>query len=89
MDEARRVQIEIWKRWTADERLAAAGRLTDLVLELRDIRLRDRYPQASEDEIVRLRLAEVMAQNGLPVPAEWAPARCVPEGRDHNTRGQP
>ncbi|MGE3165411.1 MAG: hypothetical protein AB7O52_10940 [Planctomycetota bacterium] len=60
MDEARRRQIEIWKAWTPEQRLAAAGRLTQLLLDLRDARLRRDHPGATDEDLRQLRLAEAL-----------------------------
>ena len=61
MDPVRRRQIEIWKGWTAEQRLAAAFKLTDDLLELRDARLRRNNPGIGDEELCRLRLEEALA----------------------------
>ena len=60
MDEGRRIQLEIWKSWTPAQRLAAAGKLSQLVMDLRDLRLRRQFPHATAEELRQLRLREVL-----------------------------
>lgn len=57
---ARRVQFGIWASWSADQRLRAVGQMTELILALRDDRLRRQHPDASADEFRRLRIADTL-----------------------------
>lgn len=66
MNEARRVQLEIFRRWTPAERLRRGMELTRLARAARDERLRRQHPAASEDELRWIRVREVL---GLPPDA--------------------
>lgn len=63
MDEARRVQLEIFRRWTPAERLKRGMELTALARAARDARLRRQHPHATEEEFRWIRVREVL---GLP-----------------------
>jgi hypothetical protein len=60
MDAGRELQLKIWSSWSAEQRLQAAGKMIELVLALRDARLRRQHPEASDDELRQLRLREVL-----------------------------
>jgi hypothetical protein len=60
---ARAEQLRIFASWTPEQRLAAASRMTAFGFALRDQRLRERFPGASERELGYARAREVL---GLP-----------------------
>lgn len=63
MDPARAVQLRIFASWTPAQRLAAASRMTAIGFALRDRRLRQRFPEATDRELAYARVREVL---GLP-----------------------
>jgi hypothetical protein len=65
VNEARRRQLELFRSWSPEERLRRGLELSALCLEVRDARLRQQHPEASEEELRRLRLEEVLAQPSI------------------------
>lgn len=61
MNEARRRQLEILRRWTPEERLRRGMELTALCLSARDARLRRQHPGLSEAELRQVRVREILA----------------------------
>lgn len=53
--DAERLQLAIWRRMSAEEKLRIVGELCDSVRYLAEMGLRERHPDASDDEI-RMRL---------------------------------
>ncbi|MCW8141243.1 MAG: hypothetical protein KIT58_20265 [Planctomycetota bacterium] len=66
MDEARRVQLEVFRRWPPAERVRRGMELTRLALAARDARLRRQHPEATEEELRWIRAREAL---GLPPDA--------------------
>jgi len=64
MDEARTIQLRIWRSWPAERRVAAGTALAATGWRLREQRLRNRFPGASERE---LGWARVRLSLGLPL----------------------
>jgi hypothetical protein len=60
MDEARRIQLEIFRRWTPEERVQRGLELSALCFAARDERLRRQHPDASEEELRWIRVREVL-----------------------------
>lgn len=63
MNEARRLQLEIYRRMTPEERLGRMSQLIALGRAARDARLRRQHPQATEEELAWIRVRDVL---GLP-----------------------
>lgn len=61
VDEARRIQIEIFRSWTPEERVRRGMELTQICLRARDARIREQNPGVSEEEFRRIRLEEILA----------------------------
>ena len=60
MNEARRVQLEVFRSWPPGERLRRGMELTELCVAAREARLKRQHPQASPTELRALRLREVL-----------------------------
>ncbi len=63
MNEARRLQLEVYRRMTPEERLARMSQLIALGRAARDARLRRQPPDATEEELAWIRVRDVL---GLP-----------------------
>jgi hypothetical protein len=66
MDEARRIQLEIFRRWTPEQRVRRGIEMSAFGFAVRDERLRRQHPDASEEELRWIRVREVL---GLPPDA--------------------
>ena len=60
MDEARRSQLELLRRWTPEERVRRGLELSALCFAARDERLRRQHPGASEEELRWIRVREIL-----------------------------
>ena len=60
MNEARRVQLEIFRSWTPAERLQRGMELSAFCFAAREDRLRRQHPEASAEELREIRLREVL-----------------------------
>ncbi len=63
MNEARRLQLEVYRRMTPEERLARMSQLIALGRAARDARLRRQHPDATDEELAWIRVRDVL---GLP-----------------------
>lgn len=63
MNEARRIQLELFRSWSPAQRFQRGMELSALAFAARDARLRRQHPQASEEELRWIRAREVL---GLP-----------------------
>ncbi|MEL6106405.1 MAG: hypothetical protein AAFU85_10225 [Planctomycetota bacterium] len=59
-----RVRREVWRKMTGAQRLEKSFRLTEDMRELARAGLRRRYPDASEDEIMRMDADRMLAIHG-------------------------
>jgi hypothetical protein len=62
--EARRVWRNIWRNMTGEQRIAKAFQLTEETREVMRAGIRNRNPNASEDEIRHLYLNQLLAAHG-------------------------
>jgi len=60
VNEARRIQIEIFRSWTPEERVRRGMELTQICLRARDARIREQNPGVSEEEFRQIRLREIL-----------------------------
>jgi hypothetical protein len=63
VNEARRRQLELYRRMTPEQRLARASQLIALGRAARDARLRRQHPDATDEELRWIRVRDVL---GLP-----------------------
>lgn len=61
VSEVRRLQLEIWRGMTPDEKLRIADGMILLAMEARDARIRRQNAGCSEAELVEIRNREVIA----------------------------
>jgi len=64
VDEARAIQLQIWRTWSPERRVAAGTALAATGWHLRERRLRERFPAADDRE---LGWARVRLSLGLPL----------------------
>jgi hypothetical protein len=68
-DQAREMQMAIWRSWTPVQRLRALGRISSTVLALRDRCLRQAHADATEEEFRQLRIEATLASSpSRPLP---------------------
>jgi hypothetical protein len=60
VNEARRLQLEVFRRMTPEERIYRGMLLTRAAFEARDARIRRQHPGISEDELRRVRAREIL-----------------------------
>ncbi len=58
---AREQQWQIWSAMTPAQRLRLMGRMTAQAIACREVRLREKYPQADDEQMRSLRVAETLA----------------------------
>ena len=63
MDEARAIQIQIWRACGGSRRIEIASELMAVTRAIRDARLRRQFPEASEQQLGWARVREAL---GLP-----------------------
>lgn len=60
VEEGRRIQLEVFRRWAPAERVQRGMELTALALAARDARLRQQHPHATEEQLRWIRAREVL-----------------------------
>ncbi len=60
MDEARRMQMEVFRRMTPAQRLEQAGQMYRMVMEAWEGRIRRQHPEATPEELRAIRVREIM-----------------------------